>query len=239
MRTASKPCLLAIPRARPFLCGHTPGLRPLTQNLQEEKHKRRSSCRTRPFLVPNIRTLEVVMQRVERSVFGELNGKPIHCSVCPTPTAWWPSSSNSAAASRPCASPDSQGLGVAFCDAFEGPTMSIPGSAPSSAAPPAASPARGSRSTARPIICPPAAPPAATCTAASWASTAAYGPAKPTNATGATLKLTYLSPDGEEGYPGNASVTVTYRLDDDNRFHMNWEAVTDAPTIIDMSSRVH
>mgnify|MGYP007027385229 FL=1 len=32
-----KPCLLAIPRARPFLCGHTPGLRPLTQNLQEEK----------------------------------------------------------------------------------------------------------------------------------------------------------------------------------------------------------
>ena len=32
-----KPCLLAIPRARPFLCGHTSGLRPLTQNLQEEK----------------------------------------------------------------------------------------------------------------------------------------------------------------------------------------------------------
>ena len=59
------------------------------------------------------------------------------------------------------------------------------------------------------------------------------------DATGATLKLTYLSPDGEEGYPGNASVTVTYRLDDDNRFHMNWEAVTDAPTIIDMSSHVY
>ena len=59
------------------------------------------------------------------------------------------------------------------------------------------------------------------------------------DATGVTLKLTYLSPDGEEGYPGNASVTVTYRLDDDNRFHMNWEAVTDAPTIIDMSSHVY
>ena len=59
------------------------------------------------------------------------------------------------------------------------------------------------------------------------------------DATGATLKLTYLSPDGEEGYPGNASVTVTYRLDDDNRFHMNWEATTDAPTIIDMSSHVY
>ena len=28
-----KPCLLAIPRARPFLCGHTPGLRPLTQKF--------------------------------------------------------------------------------------------------------------------------------------------------------------------------------------------------------------
>ena len=34
-------------------------------------------------------------------------------------------------------------------------------------------------------------------------------------------------------------MTVTYRLDDDNRFHMNWEAVTDAPTIIDMSSHVY
>ena len=34
-------------------------------------------------------------------------------------------------------------------------------------------------------------------------------------------------------------MTVTYRLDDDNRFHMNWEATTDAPTIIDMSSHVY
>lgn len=34
-------------------------------------------------------------------------------------------------------------------------------------------------------------------------------------------------------------MTVTYRLDDDNRFHMDWEAVTDAPTIIDMSSHVY
>ena len=56
---------------------------------------------------------------------------------------------------------------------------------------------------------------------------------------GATLKLSYLSPDGEEGYPGSVNVTVTYRLDDDNRFHMNWAAATDAPTIIDMSSHVY
>lgn len=56
---------------------------------------------------------------------------------------------------------------------------------------------------------------------------------------GATLKLSYLSPDGEEGYPGNVNVSVTYRLDDDNHFHMNWEATTDMPTIIDMSSHVY
>ena len=43
----------------------------------------------------------------------------------------------------------------------------------------------------------------------------------------------------KKAIPDNASVTVTYRLDDDNRFHMNWEAVTDAPTIIDMSSHVY
>ncbi len=59
------------------------------------------------------------------------------------------------------------------------------------------------------------------------------------DADGATLRLSYLSPDGEEGYPGNVDVTVTYRLDDDNRFHMNWEATTDRPTIIDMSSHVY
>lgn len=59
------------------------------------------------------------------------------------------------------------------------------------------------------------------------------------DADSATLKLSYLSPDGEEGYPGSVNVTVTYRLDDDNRFHMNWAATTDAPTIIDMSSHVY
>ena len=56
---------------------------------------------------------------------------------------------------------------------------------------------------------------------------------------GATLKLRYTAADGEEGYPGRVDVLVTYRLDDENRFHMNWEAVTDKPTIIDMTSHVY
>lgn len=56
---------------------------------------------------------------------------------------------------------------------------------------------------------------------------------------GATLKLRYTAADGEEGYPGKVDVLVTYRLDDENRFHMNWEAVTDKPTIIDMTSHVY
>lgn len=59
------------------------------------------------------------------------------------------------------------------------------------------------------------------------------------DASGATLELTYTSPDGEEGYPGELKAKVTYRLDDDNRFHMNWEAVTNAPTIVDMTSHVY
>lgn len=59
------------------------------------------------------------------------------------------------------------------------------------------------------------------------------------DASGATLELSYTSADGEEGYPGELRVKVTYRLDDDNRFHLNWEATTNAPTIVDMTSHVY
>ena len=56
---------------------------------------------------------------------------------------------------------------------------------------------------------------------------------------GATLKLRYTAADGEEGFPGKLDVTVTYRLDDQNRFHLCWDAVTDKPTIVDMTSHVY
>jgi aldose 1-epimerase len=49
------------------------------------------------------------------------------------------------------------------------------------------------------------------------------------------VELTYLSKDGEEGYPGNLTVKVTYRLTADNELHWMAEATTDAPTIINLA----
>jgi len=53
------------------------------------------------------------------------------------------------------------------------------------------------------------------------------------NATG--VELTYLSMDGEEGYPGNLSTKVTYSLDNDNRLKIEYEATTDHPTICNLT----
>jgi aldose 1-epimerase len=46
----------------------------------------------------------------------------------------------------------------------------------------------------------------------------------------AAVKLTYLSKDGEEGYPGNLDVTVVYTLTDSNALKIDYSAVTDKPT---------
>src|SRR5262249_40593397 len=43
----------------------------------------------------------------------------------------------------------------------------------------------------------------------------------------AGVKLSYLSPDGEEGYPGNLSTTVTYTLTNQNELKIDYEATTD------------
>jgi len=54
-------------------------------------------------------------------------------------------------------------------------------------------------------------------------------------ATGNGVELTYLSQDGEEGYPGNLTVKVTYELNDDNELLWKASATTDAPTIINLA----
>jgi len=50
------------------------------------------------------------------------------------------------------------------------------------------------------------------------------------------IELFYLSIDGEEGYPGNLSVTVTYVLTDDNALDIYYEAETDKPTILNLTN---
>lgn len=49
------------------------------------------------------------------------------------------------------------------------------------------------------------------------------------------LELRYLSPDGEENYPGNLQVTVIYRLTDENALKIEMHAETNRPTIINLT----
>lgn len=53
---------------------------------------------------------------------------------------------------------------------------------------------------------------------------------------GAVLTLSYLSPDGEEGYPGNLMVKAIYTLNDRNELKLQFEATTDAPTVINLTA---
>lgn len=48
------------------------------------------------------------------------------------------------------------------------------------------------------------------------------------------VEFTYVSPDGEEGYPGTLTSKVTYTLTDDNELKWEAEATTDAPTILNL-----
>ena len=54
-----------------------------------------------------------------------------------------------------------------------------------------------------------------------------------------SVKLSYLSKDGEEGFPGNLKASVIYSLTDNNEFRIDYEAETDKPTIANLTNHAY
>lgn len=50
-----------------------------------------------------------------------------------------------------------------------------------------------------------------------------------------SITLSYLSPDGEEGFPGNVAVKMVYTLTPENEFKITYKATTDKPTHVNLS----
>ncbi len=53
---------------------------------------------------------------------------------------------------------------------------------------------------------------------------------------GPAVRFTYVSPDGEEGYPGTLTVSVTYSLKADNEIQIDYQASTDADTVLNVTN---
>ena len=61
--------------------------------------------------------------------------------------------------------------------------------------------------------------------------------AKPVDDT--SIVFTTASPDGEDGYPGNIEVTVTYQILEDNALSINYYAKTDKPTVLNLTNHCY
>lgn len=53
------------------------------------------------------------------------------------------------------------------------------------------------------------------------------------------VRMVYKSADGEEGYPGEARVMVNYTFDEDNNWVVDYEAMTDKPTFINLTQHAY
>jgi aldose 1-epimerase len=53
---------------------------------------------------------------------------------------------------------------------------------------------------------------------------------------GAGVRLSYVSPDGEEGFPGTLRATVTYTLTDRDELRIDYHATTDRPTVVNLTN---
>ncbi len=55
----------------------------------------------------------------------------------------------------------------------------------------------------------------------------------------ASVKLRYVSPDGDQGYPGTMTVDATYSLDEANALTIDYRATTDRPTIVNVTNHAY
>jgi aldose 1-epimerase len=55
----------------------------------------------------------------------------------------------------------------------------------------------------------------------------------------AALELELVSPDGDMGFPGTLTTTVTYSLDADSNLSIHYEATTDAPTVVNLTNHTY
>ena len=56
---------------------------------------------------------------------------------------------------------------------------------------------------------------------------------------GAAVTLTLDSPDGDQGFPGHLKVKATYRFTNDNALRLDFEAVTDKATVVNLTNHIY